>query len=299
MAKKKQNKSNILLALVFLAGLSLMLYPTVSNYLHSKVQSGVVSGYQQLVQTTNTEEHVRMISQARQYNELLAQRENPYVLPEEMLPQYEALLDFSGSGMMGYLEIPCIDVSLPVYHGVEEDVLQQAIGHLEWTSLPVGGENTHCVISGHRGLPTADLLTHIDRMRMGDHFYLNVLGETLEYQVDQIKVVLPEDTDDLIIEEGQDYVTLLTCTPYGINSHRLLVRGTRILDGKPASGKLILSNEIEEVSLVYIVPVALTFFVVVMLCAIGIGSLTGKKAQRKHKKVYRKEKGREKEQNDL
>jgi len=290
MKKKGKNKSNILLVLVFLAGLSLMLYPTVSNYLNSRLQAGVVSGYQQLVQTTNTEEQMHMISQAKQFNELLAQRENPYVLPEEMLPQYETLLDFSGSGMMGYLEIPCINCELPIYHGVEEDVLQQAIGHLEWTSLPVGGQSTHCVISGHRGLPTADLLTHIDRMRVGDHFYLNVLGETLEYQVDQIKVVLPEDTDDLIIEEGQDYVTLLTCTPYGINSHRLLVRGTRILDGKPASGKLILSNEIEEVSLVYIIPVALTFFVVIMLLGIGIASLgRGKK---------KKENRREKEQNN-
>jgi len=290
MKKKGKNKSNILLVLVFLAGLSLMLYPTVSNYLNSRLQAGVVSGYQQLVQTTNTEEQMHMISQAKQFNELLAQRENPYVLPEEMLPQYETLLDFSGSGMMGYLEIPCINCELPIYHGVGEDVLQQAIGHLEWTSLPVGGQSTHCVISGHRGLPTADLLTHIDRMRVGDHFYLNVLGETLEYQVDQIKVVLPEDTDDLIIEEGQDYVTLLTCTPYGINSHRLLVRGTRILDGKPASGKLILSTEIEEVSLVYIIPVALTFFVVIMLLGIGIASLgRGKK---------KKENRREKEQNN-
>jgi len=166
---------------------------------------------------------------------------------------------------------------------VEEDVLQQAIGHIDWTSLPVGGESTHCVISGHRGLPTADLLTHIDRMRLGDHFYLNVLGQTLEYQVDQIEVVLPEDTSLLTIEEGEDYVTLLTCTPYGINSHRLLVRGTRIMDGKPASGRLILTDEIEKVSLVYIIPVVLIIMVLLVLCATGAAEIIRKKKQRKER----------------
>ena len=281
MKKKGKNKSNILLVLVFLAGLSLMLYPTVSNYLNTRLQAGVVSGYQQYVQATNTEEHIRMISHAKQYNQTLLQRSNGFTLTEDQQQQYEALLDLSGSGMMGYLEVPCIDVSLPIYHGVEEDVLQQAIGHIDWSRLPVGGESTHCVISGHRGLPTADLLTHIDRMRLGDHFYLNVLGQTLEYQVDQIKVVLPEDTSDLAIEEGQDYVTLLTCTPYGINSHRLLVRGTRVLDGKPVSGKLILTNEIEEISMIYVIPVALVAVVVFGLCFMGITGMLRKKKQRK------------------
>ena len=274
--KKKKSKSNILLALVFLAGLSLLLYPTVSNYLHSRVQSGVVSGYQEYVQSTNTEEHLHMIAQARTFNREILARSNRFAITEAELQQYNTLLNLAGNGMMGYLEIPCIDVNLPIYHGTEETVLQQAVGHIEWTSLPVGGESTHCVISGHRGLPSADLLTHIDRMRIGDRFYLNVLGQRLEYQVDQINVVLPNDTEKLTIEEGKDYVTLLTCTPYGINSHRLLVRGTRILDGKVAAGTLILTDEIEEVSLVYILPVALLIMVAVLLLGKGAAALMRK-----------------------
>ena len=275
--KKKKSKSNILLALVFLAGLSFLLYPVVSNYLNTRMQSGVVSGYQEYVQTTNTEEHLRMISQAKQYNEDLLSLPKGFAMTEEQKAVYNSLLNLSGSGMMGYLEIPCIDVTLPIYHGTEEDVLQQAIGHIEWSSLPVGGESTHCVVSGHRGLPTADLLTHIDRMRLGDRFYLNVLGQTLEYQVDAINVVLPSDTSLLTIEEGRDYVTLLTCTPYGINSHRLLVRGSRILDGKPTSGTVILTDEIEEISLVYVIPVALILLVVLGLTGMGVTALARKK----------------------
>ena len=275
--KKKKSKSNILLALVFLAGLSFLLYPVVSNYLNTRMQSGVVSGYQEYVQTTNTEEHLRMISQAKQYNEDLLSLPKGFAMTEEQKAVYNSLLNLSGSGMMGYLEIPCIDVTLPIYHGTEEDVLQQAIGHIEWSSLPVGGESTHCVVSGHRGLPTADLLTHIDRMRLGDRFYLNVLGQTLEYQVDAINVVLPSDTSLLTVEEGRDYVTLLTCTPYGINSHRLLVRGSRILDGKPTSGTVILTDEIEEISLVYVIPVALILLVVLGLTGMGVTALVRKK----------------------
>lgn len=280
MKKKKRNMSNVLLALVFLAGLSLLLYPTVSNYLNSRLQSGVVSGYQEYVETTNTEEHLRMIQQARQYNQDLFQQGTAFSMTEEHKQLYNSLLNLSGNGMMGYLEIPCIDVTLPIYHGVEEQVLQQAIGHIEWTSLPVGGESTHCVISGHRGLPTADLLTHIDRMRIGDRFYLNVLGQKLEYQVDAINVVLPTDTALLAIEEGKDYVTLLTCTPYGINSHRLLVRGSRMLDGKPTSGTLILTDEIEPVSLIYVIPVALVMVVILGLAAMGITTLAKKKPKK-------------------
>lgn len=280
MKKKKRNSSTVLLALVFLAGLSLMLYPVVSNYLNTRVQSGVVSGYQQYVQETNTEEHIRMISHARQFNEALLERSNPFTLTEDQQQRYNALLNLSGNGMMGYVEIPCIDVRLPIYHGTEEDVLQQAVGHIEWTSLPVGGESSHCVISGHRGLPTADLLTHIDRMRLGDRFYIHVLGQELEYRVDQIEVVLPSDTSLLTIEEGKDYVTLLTCTPYGINSHRLLVRGSRVLDGQGTGATLILTDEIEEVSLVYVIPVVLVAIVLAVLAGLGVTSLVRKKPKK-------------------
>ena len=160
-------------------------------------------------------------------------------------------------------------------------MLQQAVGHIEWTSLPVGGEDTHCVLSGHRGLPTADLLTHIDRMRLGDRFYLNVLGERLEYQVDQIKVVLPDDTTYLTVEEGRDLVTLLTCTPYGINSHRLLVRGSRVLDGQSTVEQLLLPNEVEEISLIYVLPVTLLLVLALAGTGMGVSGLVKKTCKEK------------------
>ena len=280
MKKKKNNSTTGLLVLVFLAGLSLMLYPAVSNFVNSHSQARVIATYREELDTLDAESHARMISQANTYNKALIERENEFSLTPELQQQYEALLDVSGSGVMGYVDIPCIDCTLPVYHGTKEDVLQQAAGHVEWSSLPVGGESTHCVISGHRGLPTAELMTHIDRLRLGDRFYLHVLDQTLEYQVDQIKVVLPEDASYLTIEEGKDLVTLVTCTPYGINSHRLLVRGTRVLNGKVSGGALILNNEVEAVSLVYILPVALLLLVFVTFCALGLGRLLGKKRKK-------------------
>jgi len=275
--KKKKDNSYIFLALVFLAGLSFMLYPTVSNYLNSKNQHKIISHYEDKIVSVDYEKNQEMLEWARRYNASLNERQNPYILDNKQQQEYESLLDVSQNGVMGYLEIPCIDVILPVYHGVEEDVLQTAIGHIEWTSLPVGGESTHAVISGHRGLPSADLLTHIDRMRVGDKFFMNVLGERLQYKVDQIKVVLPDDVSLLNVEEGKDYMTLVTCTPYGINSHRLLVRGTRILDGGESKGTLFLVNEIEEVSMMYIMPVALTIVLAIFMFAYAIKTTIIKK----------------------
>ena len=275
--KKKKDNSYIFLALVFLAGLSFMLYPTVSNYLNSKNQHKIISHYEDKIVSVDYEKNQEMLEWARRYNASLNERQNPYILDNKQQQEYESLLDVSQNGVMGYLEIPCIDVILPVYHGVEEDVLQTAIGHIEWTSLPVGGESTHAVISGHRGLPSADLLTHIDRMRVGDKFFMNVLGERLQYKVDQIKVVLPDDVSLLNVEEGKDYMTLVTCTPYGINSHRLLVRGTRILDGGESKGTLFLVNEIEEVSMMYIMPVALTIVLAMFMFAYAIKTTIIKK----------------------
>ena len=281
MKKKANRKSNILLALVFLAGLSLLLYPTVSNLYNTRQHSSIINQYQQQMQSENSETRTRMISQAREYNRQLLERSNPFVLNLEQQKRYEALLNLSGSGLMGYLEIPCIDISLPIYHGTEEDVLQRAVGHLEWSSLPVGGESSHCVVSGHRGLPTADLMTHIDRMRVGDRFYLHVLGETLEYQVDQINVVLPDDTSLLRVEEGRDLVTLLTCTPYGINSHRLLVRGTRVVNGQATVSLQQIPNEIEAVSMIYVLPVTL----ILVLAAMGILTAGGQMVAKKRKET--------------
>ncbi len=277
MKPKKNNSTTILIVLIVLAGLSLVLYPTVSNFVNSRSQAKVIATYQEQLSGMDAEEHAKMFSQAGRYNRALLERDNAFTLSPELQQQYEALLDVFDSGVMGYVEIPCIDCMLPVYHGTEEQVLQQAAGHVEWSSLPVGGESSHCVISGHRGLPSAELMTHIDRLRVGDRFYLHVLDQTLEYRVDQIKVVLPEDTTYLKIEKGKDLVTLLTCTPYGINSHRLLVRGSRVLDGKVSAGPLILSNEVEAVSLVYVLPVALLLLVVLTFAGAGVGHLFRKR----------------------
>ena len=224
----KKHLSTIILILVFLTGLSLLLYPTVSDYWNSFHQTRAIATYAENVAALDNASYDAIWEAARQYNRNLCSRSNSFLLSEEQKAEYESLLDISGQGVMGYIEIPEIDVSLPIYHGTEDPVLQVAVGHLEWTSLPVGGESTHCVLSGHRGLPSAKLFTDLDKLREGDTFLLRVLDEILTYEVDQILIVEPQDTAALEIVEGQDYCTLVTCTPYGINTHRLLVRGHRI-----------------------------------------------------------------------
>ena len=264
--KRRKTGSALPLILIFLAGLSLLLYPSVSNYWNSLHQSHAIAVYDQTLAKLDQEKNNQMRQQAREYNDSLLSRSDEFHLDEEFQTRYEALLDVTGTGIMGYVDIPCINCKLPIYHGTDESVLQVAVGHLEWTSLPIGGPSTHAVISGHRGLPSAELLTHIDRLETGDKFYLHVLGEELEYRVDDIAVVLPNDTSRLRVVAGEDYVTLVTCTPYGINSHRLLVRGTRVQNGAAAtSGQLYLTNELRPVSLVYVIPLTL----------VGLGALTG------------------------
>ena len=228
MKKKNGNFTTLLLVLILLTGLSLLLYPTVSDYWNSFHQTRAIATYAENVAKLDNAQYDELWEEARAYNEALRFRSNPYYLSEEQKAQYESLLDVSGLGVMGYIEIPEIDVSLPIYHGTEESVLQVAVGHLDWTSLPVGGESTHCVLSGHRGLPSAKLFTNLDKLQTGDIFMLRVLDNVLTYEVDQILIVEPQETGALRIEEGKDYCTLVTCTPYGINTHRLLVRGHRI-----------------------------------------------------------------------
>ena len=226
--KKAVNFINIILVLVLFVGLSLLLYPTVSDYWNSFHQTRAITTYAEEVADLNEEEYERLWNVAQDYNRALAQRGIHFVLTDEQIEEYEQMLDVSGLGVMGYIEIPEIRCSLPIYHGTDEAVLQIAIGHLEWSSLPVGGENSHCVLSGHRGLPSAKLFTNLDQLKEGDVFMLRVLDEVLTYEVDQIRIVEPQEVDDLQIENGKDYCTLVTCTPYGINTHRLLVRGHRI-----------------------------------------------------------------------
>ncbi len=224
----KKHLSTIILILIFLVGLSLVLYPTVADYWNSLHQSRAIATYAEEVANIDTEKYAAVWQDAIAYNQNLRERDNIFLLSETQKTQYDALLNIGGNGVMGYIEIPSIGVSLPVYHGTDEAVLQIAIGHLEWTSLPVGGASSHCVVSGHRGLPSAKLFTNLDQLEIGDTFLFRILDETLTYEVDQILIVLPHETDALHIEEGKDLCTLVTCTPYGINSHRMLVRGHRV-----------------------------------------------------------------------
>ena len=218
----------VLLALAFLIGLSLLLYPTFSDYWNRLHQSRAIESYIEEVAGIDESVYDQMWAEAKEYNKRLESRMNPYVLSEEQKEEYPELLNVRDTGAMGYIEIPSIDCYLPIYHGTSEGVLQTAVGHLEWTSLPTGGVSTHAVFSGHRGLPSAKLFTNLDKVVVGDVFILRILNETLTYEVDQILTVEPEDTEALLIRKGRDYVTLVTCTPYGINTHRLLVRGHRI-----------------------------------------------------------------------
>lgn len=226
----KKRLTTILAVLVFITGLSLLLYPTVSNYFNSLHQSKVVSHYSDALEKMDETQKQAAIDAAVQYNALLVSNDARFTPSEEETRLYNSLLNPDGTGMMGYITIPEIRCKLAIYHSVDDSVLQVGVGHLEGSSLPVGGSSTHCVISGHRGLPSARLFTDIDRLEKGDLFYLHVYGKVLAYEVDKISVVEPEDYGPLEIEEGKDLCTLLTCTPYGINTQRLMVRGHRVVD---------------------------------------------------------------------
>ena len=222
-------KKQWIFVLLFIVGIGIMLYPTVSNVLALFTQSRVISTYQSTVSNMSREDIQIEREQAVSYNNQLSGESDKVI-------EGISYLDLLNVGeVMGYIEIPSIDVYLPIYHGTSDAVLQKGIGHMDKTSLPVGGRSTHSVLTGHTGLPKAKLLTDLTKVVVGDQFYIHSLDEVLAYEVDQIKVVLPEETDDLSIEAGQDYVTLVTCTPYGINTHRLLVRGTRVPYVEPES----------------------------------------------------------------
>ena len=225
----------IILSVGFLIGISLLLYPTVSDYWNSKTQTRAIVNYESVLEYLDPEAYSEIFEQAHAYNRSLLEATRPLQYPE-LVPGYNETLSIADFGMMGYLKIDKIGVELAVYHGTSEDVLNVGVGHLEGSSLPVGGESTHCVMSAHRGLPSAKLFTDLDRLEMGDTFQIIVLDQVLTYQVDQIKIITPYEAEDLLIVEGKDYCTLFTCTPYGINTHRLLVRGIRIetIEEKPA-----------------------------------------------------------------
>lgn len=237
---RKSAKSTILFAVLFLAGLGVLLYPAFSDLWNQRRQESLITNYVRTVAEMTGEDFSAERERAMAYNAALDHRFTDAFTGEQPAPDdvYWALLDPDGTGIMGYIEIPRISLRLPVYHGTGEDALQKGAGHLAGTSLPVGGAGTHCVISGHRGLPSALLFTELDRLAAGDELYLHVLDDVLAYRVDQILTVEPTDVAALMPEEGEDYVTLVTCTPYGVNSHRLLVRGRRT-DYAPQSAPVI------------------------------------------------------------
>ena len=249
----RRRLSNIAPLVLVLVGLAILLYPTISNFLIEQNASRMIESYGDAVDALSEEERLAILDEAHAYNAALAARAGagsageadsaPSAESAALLERYNEVLDLNGNGMMGYISIPSIEVTLPIYHGVEEQVLQEAVGHIEGTSLPVGGMATHAVLSGHRGLPSAKLFTDLDQMQEGELFFIRVLDETFAYQVDGIETVLPDETSSLAIRAGEDRVTLVTCTPYGINSHRLLVHAHAVpyvpemdeLVGKPGS----------------------------------------------------------------
>lgn len=277
MKKKKGNFTTLLLILVLLAGLSLLLYPSVSDYWNSFHETRAIATYAEEVANLNQDQYDEIWAEAESYNASLTDRVNAYLLSDAQKEEYQQLLNVSGLGVMGYIEIPSIDCSLPIYHGTEESVLQIAVGHLEWSSLPVGGESTHCVLSGHRGLPSAKLFTNLDKLQTGDIFMLRVLDNVLTYEVDQILIVKPQETGALRIEEGKDYCTLVTCTPYGINTRRLLVRGHRIDNIEEAKTVHVTADAIQIEPLLVAPVVAIPILLLLLILL-----LLPKKPRKKH-----------------
>lgn len=224
---KKSRASTVILIIVFLVGLSLLLYPSLSDYWNSFRQSRAIASYMEAVNSLNQAEYDRLLAEAQAYNADLASHETRFAFTDEEEAEYLSMLGSTG-GAVGYIEVPVISLSLPIYLGTSETVLQVGVGTMEGSSLPIGGESTHAVLTGHRGLPSATLFTDLDRLVQGDMFHIHILNETCTYEVDQILIVEPAEMDALEIVEGEDYCTLVTCTPYGVNSHRMLVRGHRI-----------------------------------------------------------------------
>ncbi len=258
----KSKKSTIILLVSFFIGLSVLLYPSVSSYWNSKTQSEAIVDYESMLAQYKPEDYTAVWAEAEAYNQSLSELDEP-LIEHNRLADYNSILNVGGTGMMGYITIPKISQELPVYHGTSDGVLSVAVGHLQGSSLPVGGESTHCVVSAHRGLPTAVLFTHLDRMELGDTFYFTILDRTITYEVDQIRIVEPDDTSLIQIADGKDYCTLLTCTPYGINTQRLLVRGHQV-DAKQTRN-LYIANEAYRIEPLTVMPIVALPIIFVLL----------------------------------
>ena len=271
----RKHFTTILLVLILLTGMSLLLYPTVSDYWNSFHQSQAIASYVEAVAEIDNTDYEKMWQEAVAYNEKLKENSGRWTPTDEELEKYERLLNVSDTGIMGYIEIPKIKVSLPIYHGTDEAILQIAIGHIPGSSLPVGGKGTHCVVSGHRGLPSAKLFTDLDQLEEGDLFMMRILDETLTYEVDQVRIVEPEELSDLEIDEDKDLCTLVTCTPYGINSHRLLVRGHRVENLK--EDMIRVTADAQQIDPVMVAPAV----AVPLILLLGIGVWIGGRRRRR------------------
>ena len=272
----RKHLSAVILIAVFLTGLSLLLYPGVSNYINQKHETKAIATYEQGIANFSAEQYTAFWQAAEAYNARLAERPTSFTLSDDELEEYDSLLDPTGTGVMGSVEIPSIGVSLPIYHGVSDEVLQVGAGHLPGSSLPVGGAGTHCVLSGHRGLPSARLFTDLDQLQAGDVFSLHVLQQTLTYEVDQIRIVDPDEIDSLSVTKGEDYCTLVTCTPYGINTQRLLVRGHRVADADAAPAAAVTAADASEadpmlVAAAIAAPILLILLIVLLRRTAGTG----------------------------
>ena len=263
----KKHLVTLILMAIGLVGMGLIVYPTFADWWNNMHQSRAVASYVDAVANLDQSQYDEIIKAAEEYNARLAQSGVKWTMTEDEIAEYESLLDITDTGIMGYIEIPLINVTLPIYHGTDESVLQVAIGHLAGTSLPVGGASSHCAVSGHRGLPSAKLFTDIDKLMVGDTWTISVLGRVYTYEVDQIRVVEPTDLSNLQITDGKDYCTLVTCTPYGINTHRLLVRGHRI---ENAQGEMSVIADGVQIEPVYVapflaIPMLILLFIVLMI----------------------------------
>ena len=265
----RKHLSTIILFFILFLGIGILAYPTFSDYWNSLHQSRAIASYTEAVANVSKEDYSKDWDAAAAYNADVAKDDNRWMPEEESTQRYTSLLNITGSGIMGYIEIPDIKVSLPIYHGTDDAVLQIAIGHIEGSSLPTGGAGTHCVVSGHRGLPSAKLFTDLDKMELGDIFIIRVLDEIMTYEVDQVLIVEPYDLSALSIDPEQDYVTLVTCTPYGINTHRLLVRGHRIENVKESVAIRVVADaeqiSTQLVAIIMAAPLLLLLFIVMMI----------------------------------
>ncbi len=284
--KRKSSISTIVLVAIFFIGLCILLYPTISDFWNEKRQSQAVMNYDDLIVNLTPADYSEYFKKANDYNRKLSLISSPFIGHRNLKDEYYSTLDVNGNGMMGYITIEKIKVQLPIYHGTSDQVLNSAVGHVEGSSIPVGGEGTHSVLSAHRGLPSAKLFTNLDKLTVGDIFTIRILDKTLTYQVDQVLIVLPDKIDDLYAVPGEDLCTLVTCTPYGINTHRMLVRGTRI-ENIEEEKKINVSTEAYRIDPLIVTPAVAAPMLGILLIFLVVRSSKEKKentASKKNKK---------------